>query len=470
MTTASPKTVLLVPFSSSDQSRILIWKHVKKWLEQTLDYPLYIGEHFPKSAATYNHSLARNLAAQKAGNWEVAIIHDADTIVDPQQIINGVVVAYETGAVTYPYDERWELNATGTKMFLTGTTSNWQQHMTQYTRDVPLGGCMIIRRDLWEVMRGFDTGFVGWGHEDGAFATAAQALNGWRLLRIPGKSFHLEHVYAPAKNPNNPIYRANKARIDRYMHAGDQPTAHRLIQQLRDESIATDAKHGIKWSIPRSDDARMDQAITFMLLRDTASVLEKYGCSYWLSDSTLLGAMRKNNFISQDKHAVLGVWAANFDIRVIHELLHKYGCRFGRLQGRPDDGMLITLQRAGIHVDLLFYYPLDKSTSNKAAQIYCSSYKLLKPYTTSNQAERYDYIYPDFKPLVQKKFKNREFWIPKRATQFLAAAYGKNWRMSPQDWNSPKDQHNIASRGVVIDMAADRRAVEKYLQLHRAQD
>jgi hypothetical protein len=58
---------------------------------------------------------------------------------------------------------------------------------------------------------------------------------------------------APAKKPNNPIYLANKTRIDRYMFAGDQPNARELIQKLRDESIATDREAGIEWPMARSD-------------------------------------------------------------------------------------------------------------------------------------------------------------------------------------------------------------------------
>ncbi len=467
MTSVVPKTVILVPFSSSEPSRVIIWRHLRKWLEKTLDYPLYVGEHFPESAATYNHSLARNLAAQKAGDWEIAVIQDADTIIPTQQIITGVAAAYETGAVTYPYDERWELDITGTKMFLTNTASNWQQHMTQYTRDVPLGGCMIIRRDLWETVRGFDTGFVGWGHEDGAFAIAAQVLDGWRLLRIPGKSFHLEHVHAPAKNPNNPVYHANKARIDRYMHAGDQPDAHLLIQRLRDETIGIDTKHNITWQIPQSGDDRMDQALAFTLLRDVASVLEKYNCTYWLNDSTLLGAIRNNDFITNSKNTALGVWAADFDVRAIRELLHKYGCRFGRLQGKPDDGMLITLQRAGTHIDLYFFYPLNTSAAAKKAQIYCSSYSLLKPYATSNQAQRFDYIYPDFMPLVRSNFRGLKFWIPKKATHFLEATYGKSWNTLQEERNITLKPLNIEPRGIVPNMSLNRQAVEQYLKLHR---
>ena len=64
MPKSPPKTVLLVPFSSEDPSRMAIWRHVHSWLKQTLDYPLYIGEHIPDEPSMYNLSLARNQAAQ----------------------------------------------------------------------------------------------------------------------------------------------------------------------------------------------------------------------------------------------------------------------------------------------------------------------------------------------------------------------------------------------------------------------
>jgi len=466
MTAASPKTVLLVPFSSKDQSRILIWQHVKKWLDQTLDYPLTIGEHFPRTPDTYNLSLARNLAAQKAGDWEVAVIHDADTVIGPQQIIAGVEAAYETGAVTYPYDERWELDFTGTKMLLADENSNWQHHLTQYTRNQPLGGCIIVRRDLMELVRGFDTGFVGWGHEDGAFAIACQMLSGKLLQRIPGKSLHLEHVLAPAKQPNNPIYLANKARIDRYIQAGNQPDGNKAIRKLRDESIATDQASGIHWQSQESDSSTMQAETAFMLLRDVASVLEKYRCTYWLSDGTLLGAIREDDFIAHDNDVDLGVWAADFDIRVIHELMHRYGCKIVRLQGNPSDSMIISVQRVDVHLDMFFYYPLKKpSAEHPAAKIYHSIYFLHQPFNTSNKARHYNCAYPDYKPLVRRKFRRHEFWVPKHAQQHLTAAYDKGWRTPQKRWDTEKDQPNLIRNGTVNDMAADRQLVEQFLKI-----
>ncbi len=247
MPKTAPRVVLLVPFSTKDQSRIKIWQHVHSWLNQTLDYPLFIGEHCPEIPALYNLSLARNLAAAAAGDWDVAVIHDADTVINPQHIQAGVKLALETGAVTYPYTERWELDFDGTKMLLADETSGWQSHMTQYTRNQPLGGCIIVRRDLWDLVRGFDSGFVGWGHEDGAFALACEVLSGKPLQRVKGKSLHLEHGFAPAKRKDSPIYLANQSRVKRYLLAKQQPNAALLMRQLRDESINTDTDAGIIW-------------------------------------------------------------------------------------------------------------------------------------------------------------------------------------------------------------------------------
>lgn len=469
MSKTKAKTVLLVPFSSDDQSRIEIWRHVQSWLNKTLDYPMYIGEHIPETPAKYNLSLARNQAAHKAGNWDVAVIHDADTIMSPEQIKAGVKVALETGSVTYPYTERWELDFEGTKMLLQDETSDWQSHMQQYKSTQPLGGCIIVRRDLWELVRGFDSGFVGWGHEDGAFAVACSVLSGKKIQRIPGKSLHLEHVSAPAKRQNSPVYMANRKRIDKYISAITKPEAPKAIRQFRDQSIKTDEKNGISWPETKHNDKGMDQRTALILLTDVTQTLDKYKCTHWLSDGTLLGAIREDNFIAHDYDVDLGVWAADFDIKVVHDLINKFNCKILRLQGKPYDGMIITVGRAGIHLDLFFYYPSKSKSAKKPriTNIYSCLYSLVKPYNTSNKAERFDCEFPNFKPLVRRKFLGHDLWVPKNAKQHLEAAYGPNWSTPKAKWDTMKDQYNLKSRGIIDDMATDRQAVEKYLNIRR---
>lgn len=467
------RVVLLVPFSSEEQSRILIWGHVNSWLKQTLDYPMFIGEHFPEVPAKYNLSLARNHASHLAGDWDVAVIHDADTVINPEQIKKGVAVAQETGTVVYPYTERWELDFEGTKMLLNNEQAGWDQHMSKYDRNQPLGGCIIVRRDLWELVRGFDSGFVGWGHEDGAFAMACQILSGKTLKRIPGKSLHLEHKFAPAKKHDDPIYLANKARITKYMQTNniEQSVGRKLVYEFRDQSIATDAKQGIIWPKHQPKKEGMDKAIALILLKDVTSVLDKYGCTHWLSDGTLLGAIRENNFIGHDDDMDLGVWAEDFDARAIHELIKVYNCGIHRLQGKPDDGMIITVGRADIHLDIFFYYPISnlktnsKQITNKA-NIYSCLYKLVKPYNTSNKAKRYDCIFPNFKPLVRRKLLGHQFWVPKNAKKYLVATYGADWQIPKKQWDMFKDQQNLKLHGTIDDMASERQLVERYLKIH----
>ena len=466
MKKSAPKTVLLVPFSSEDASRTRIWKHVKRWLQQTLDAPMYIGEHIPEQPALYNLSLARNDAAWQAGDdWDVAIIHDADTVINPQQIEAGVQVALETGAVTYPYTERWELDFEGTSMLLEDESSDWQSHMQQYVRNQPLGGCIIVRRDLWDLVRGFDTGFVGWGHEDGAFAIACEVLSGKRLRRIPGKSLHLEHSFAPAKRKDSPIYLANQERIRRYIENKQQPDAMTKLRMLRDESITTDANAGMVWQAIDTGSV-MNQSVARMLLVDVTNVLDSYGCTHWLSDGTLLGAIRENGFIAHDYDVDLGVWAADFDIRVVHDLLNRFDCRIFRIQGKPADGMIITVGRAGVHLDMFFYYPSQKlSKSKQAENTYSCLYFIEKPYDTSNRARRYDCMTPAVKPLVRRSFLGHEFWVPKNATEHLRAIYGSAWRNPKKDWDTERDQQNMKLQGIVEDMASEMKVTMDYLKL-----
>lgn len=470
MSKSVPKIALLVPFSSKEQSRIEIWQHVYSWLTKTLDYPLYIGEHIPKKPIFYNLSLARNRAAQIANDWDVAVIHDADTVISPEQIQTGVKAALETGAVTYPYTERWELDFDGTRMLLQDETSDWQSHITQHTRNQPLGGCIIVRRDLWDLVRGFDSGFVGWGHEDGAFAIACEVLSGKGIQRVTGKSLHLEHVAAPAKHFDNPVYQANKSRITRYLNDRLQPNAIELIRKLRDESVKTDKDSGIRWPALIQQNKKMDQATALMLLVDVTNVLDKYGCTHWLSDGTLLGAIRENGFIAHDYDIDLGVWITDFNPAVIHDLIRKFSCKIHKLQGKPDDGMIITVGRAGIHLDMFFYYPSKKSDkkSNKSKSLagsYSCLYFLEKPYNTSNKAKRYNCETPGVKPLVRRKFLGHEFWVPKNAKEHLTAIYGKEWRKPKTDWDILRDQQNLVYYGLIKDMEAEMRITLQYLKL-----
>ncbi len=229
---SGPKVVTLVPFTSNEPSRIIAWDAVQIWWHNNVGLPLFVGESDPSA---FNISLARNRAAKKAKNWDIAVILDADTLISQKQIKEGVSLALSTGAVIYPYTERWELSDVGTKKFLVNSKSNWHQYAKRHAYE-HFGGCIIVTRKLWDTVRGFDPKFVGWGHEDGAFLAACTILSNQQCKRVSGKLFHLDHNPSPEKSPLHPQYIANRKRMTRYTEAIRQPNAKELILELRDES------------------------------------------------------------------------------------------------------------------------------------------------------------------------------------------------------------------------------------------
>lgn len=183
---------------------------------------------------------------------------------------------------------------------------------------------------------------------------------------------------------------------------------------------------------------------------DVTEVLDDAGVTHWLSDGTLLGAVRENDFIRNDTDIDIGVLANTFRPSVIDELLNR-GFRIGHLFGFPDKGMEISLLRYGIPVDLFFFYP-------RGTGIYGSVYFDFN----RNSAERMDCEYPAVTP-VRRQFLGRSFWIPDDVGNYLALGYGPNWTKPDANWDYTVDPPNTTRPGVRIDTNASRRSVEGYL-------
>jgi hypothetical protein len=58
---------------------------------------------------------------------------------------------------------------------------------------MPGGGIVVVRRDVWELVGGFDPRFIGWGGEDWALGAAIRTLTGSYATQVPGPYFHLWH-------------------------------------------------------------------------------------------------------------------------------------------------------------------------------------------------------------------------------------------------------------------------------------
>jgi hypothetical protein len=94
------------------------------------------------------------------------------------------------------------------------------------------GGVLVTRPDAWWKAGGMDERFLGWGFEDAAYRTAADALLG-PTVRHEGTIAHLWHP--PESNLGSPEHVANGHLCQRYVDAAGHPDVIRGLIAERDQ-------------------------------------------------------------------------------------------------------------------------------------------------------------------------------------------------------------------------------------------
>jgi len=211
------KVRLIVPRRADRGHRDHLWEFCKRyWSRERPDWTIVEGEH---EEGPFNRSAAINRAAE--GAWDVAVILDADTIIDIEPIEQAIAKAHETWQLVLPYSVRCLLSRTGTSRILEGWIGSWERFVTARQKPsdayVYVSGCQVVPRGLWDAIGGFDERFESYGGEDDAFHAACIALTGHdaREDRLPGNAWHLWHQHSPdAKNIQ--ARRLVRALADRY--------------------------------------------------------------------------------------------------------------------------------------------------------------------------------------------------------------------------------------------------------------
>lgn len=195
--------VTLVPWRGGDRRREFNWNIVRPHLE-AMGYPVILGDR----AGPWSRAAAINQAAAAAGRWRVAIIADADTVVEPPVIREAVELARRTGGGVRPHDHLWRLTRQGSAVLKKHGPIAIHSRLTSGV--APGGGVLVVSRAAWDRIGGFNEAYVGWGHEDSAVSLELVAKASWD--RLPGNAWHLWH---PAPDRKTPQYRANRALLMR---------------------------------------------------------------------------------------------------------------------------------------------------------------------------------------------------------------------------------------------------------------
>jgi hypothetical protein len=181
-----PEVVTLVPYRPANDRQRWCWDQTLPALRR-LGYDVVTGQ--PKGE-DWSRAEAVNDAAASAGPWDVALIGDCDTIPDEGSIRRAVAWVLDSGGAVRPHDMRIMLNAKGTLAFVQRGPAAVSR-IRHTDKPHPGGGLLVVTREAYDAVGGYDESFKGWGYEDSDFNLRLLRLGLWE--RLPGKAWHLWH-------------------------------------------------------------------------------------------------------------------------------------------------------------------------------------------------------------------------------------------------------------------------------------
>ena len=201
---------ILVPRRADGGRRDALWEFTRRHWED-LGLPIVEGQ---SPDGPFNAAAARNEAARLAGDWEVAVVVDADTVMlDHEPVRRAIKIAAQSGQFVRPYQRYWMTDESGAATLMaTGKRPGGGIRLLRPSD--AHGGVNVVPRALWDTVGGYDERFRGWGSEDAAFEIACRSLGGF--AQIPGEVFHLWHPLSPDRSTADPGFQANVALRHRY--------------------------------------------------------------------------------------------------------------------------------------------------------------------------------------------------------------------------------------------------------------
>lgn len=220
--------VALVPFRTDPQQprRDAIWNHIRgKWEEN--GWRLVVGNN-PEDE--FDRAASINDAAAKAGDWEVAIISDADCLLSDYRLASEAChLAIDEYAYVVPHNRLLDVTRRGTDAILRGRDP--ERARIKEVIALVWCGMFAVPRAMWEETGGFDREFWGYGGEDLAFLVACGTIG--QQLRLDGALYHLWHGWVPGRKETDG-YARNMAIVQEYRrHMGDPPRMREFLKGRR---------------------------------------------------------------------------------------------------------------------------------------------------------------------------------------------------------------------------------------------
>jgi hypothetical protein len=194
----------------------------------------------------------------------------------------------------------------------------------------------------------------------------------------------------------------------------------------------------------------MNSKIALNNLIELTSILKNNNVVHWITDGTLLGFYRENNFISHDTDTDIGVLFKSFDVNVVTDCLNS-GYKVHHILGYPKDSLEITFVKDGVRTDLFFFYEdgdkFHHSAFNKFSNL------------TYN---RIDYYYDKFE-VKEDIYLNNSFFIPEDPLKFILTKYGPNWETPIKRWDYANSPLNSVQTNTIINRSDSIKSINEWM-------
>lgn len=224
-----PAVSVFIPWRPAP-SRVTAFEAVTNWYAR--EFPEISVQTIDTDDEVFVLAACRNRAIAAAGQDDVVVINDADTIPEPTALREAIAGARKSGVVHLPYTAYHWLGAAGTSQYLAGTDP---QECSFELVQGACSGVYVTTPRTWAAHGGQDERFRGWGYEDAAWNLAHQTLLGRPPQRHGGRVYALHHV---AESRTGTRFDANAALMERYRSAAGDPEAMRSLVSAREPASA----------------------------------------------------------------------------------------------------------------------------------------------------------------------------------------------------------------------------------------
>jgi glycosyltransferase involved in cell wall biosynthesis len=186
----------------------------------------------------FSRSAARNRGVEQSSG-EVLVLVDADTICNPRALEEATVMSAMSKRWVLPYQWYYNLTQDYTEEILAGNPTNkvfpTDKGFTFVHKIESWAGILVMPREAFDAVNGYDERFKGWGYEDNAFRLALDCIWG-KHLRVKGENaYHLSH-YVPENGAfKSPNIQVNRERYyNKYVKASkDKDRMKKLVEGNR---------------------------------------------------------------------------------------------------------------------------------------------------------------------------------------------------------------------------------------------